>query len=513
MNSKKWVTGTVALSMSLVTAACTQTAGSTKAGSTAGSQTNGNLTVARALDAIDLSPDGSFLRSTDSQIVTLIADGLYRINKDDQVEPAIAAAIPKVSDDQLSWTIALKPGTKFSNGASITSADVKFSLDNAKKGNQQGKLFQSIASIDTPDAQTVVIHTATKDATLLWKLATVPAVILPNNFNGVPEKTFYQQPVGAGAFMIAERKPSVDLKLVRNPSYYGTKANLASITFLPVKDPNTRVLRLRAGNVDMIEDPPTQQVAQLRNGSSFQIVSLPVGAMRLGLNTTKAPLNDLHVRRAISLALDRTSMVKAALGGNGTIACSWISPTVLRGHKPAFGCTTNLAEANNEMAKSAHAQGATFTLVYDSADSQMPLTAQIIQSDLAKINIKVELDGTTNQLYKAALANKTFQGRFSLFATPGDPGLSVSNYIATDAESTSSPMLSVITGEYAQAAATFDETARFAIYYTIMDQIAENGDAIGLYNPNKLWASTTKVTGAAVLPTNKLNFTDISISK
>lgn len=518
MQPRRWLTCAFAVSLVTITAACTQGSGSgNRTGATAASsgtvRTGGALTVARPLDAIDLSPDGSFLRSSDSQIVDLYADGLYKINKADQIEPAIAASMPTLSADKLSWTIKLRPAAKFSNGAPLTSADVKFSLDNAKSGKQQGKLFQSISSIDTPTPQTVVIHTTTQNATLLWTLASFPAVIIPNNFAGQTEQTFYQKPIGAGPFVIAERKPGVDLKLVANPSYYGAKPKVSSITFVPVADPNTRVLKLRSGSVDLIEDPPTQQVPQLKSNSSFQIISLPVGVMRLGLNTAKPPLSDVHFRRAVSLALDRDSMVKAVLGGNGSVACSWISTAFLRGYKPAFGCNFDLTQAKAELAKSAYANGASFSIVYDSADSQMPLTAQIIQSDLANLGIKVQLNGTTNQLYKAALANKTFQGRFSLFALAGDPGLSINNYIATDAESTSSPLLPQIKQEYKQSTSIFDDAARFKAYDAIMDQIAENGDAVALYSPDKLWAATSKVTGGSILPTNKLDFDNISIAK
>lgn len=531
MQPKKWVTGAAAVSLALIATACTSgggtksggdtpsaganttASGQRAAGQSASTKSGGSVTVARPLDVIDISPDGSFLRSSDSQIVNLIADGLYRINKDDKIEPALAASEPTISADKLSWTIKLRSGITFSDGTPLSSADVKFSLDNAKKGTQQGKLFKAITSIDAPDPSTVVIHTAAPNATLLWTLASFPAVILPNNFEGKQAKDFYRMPVGAGPFMISERKPGTDLKLVRNPKYYGTPAKLDSITFVPVADPNTRVLKLRAGSVDLIEDPPTQQVGQLKGDSKFQVISLPVGVMRLGLNTVKPPLNDVHFRRAVSLALDRDSMVKAVLGGGGSKACAWISATFLQGYQPAFGCKYDVAAAKAELAQSATPTGASFSIVYDSADAQMPLTAQIIQSDLQKIGVKVELNGTTNQLYKAALANKTFQGRFSLFALAGDPGLSVNNYIATGAESTSSNLLPQITQEYQQSTSVFDDTARFKLYDQIMDQIAENGDAVALYSPDKLWAASSKVVGASILPTNKLDFADISLTK
>jgi peptide/nickel transport system substrate-binding protein len=271
--------------------------------------------------------------------------------------------------------------------------------------------------------------------------------------------------------------------------------------------------QLRTGAVNIVEDPPIQQLAQIKKDSTLKVSSTPVGVMRLGLNTAKPPLDDVHVRRAVSLTLDRQSMVQAVLGGDGSVACSWISATVLRGYKPDFGCKTDLAQAKSEMAMSKYANGASFTLIYDSADAQMPLTAQVVQSNLAQIGIQVKLDGTTNQLYKAALANQSFQGRFSLFALPGDPGLSMANYINTNAESTSSPVLPQIKQEFEQSAGIFDEAARFKLYNTMADQIAGDADAVGLYSPEKVFASSAKVSGLVVMPTNKVDFASISISK
>jgi len=64
-----------------------------------------------------------------------------------------------------------------------------------------------------------------------------------------------------------------------------------------------------------------------------------------------------------------------------------------------------------------------------------------------------------------------------------------------------------------QSTSVFDDTARFKLYDNIMDQIAQNGDAVALYSPDKLWAASSKVVGASILPTNKLNFADISLAK
>lgn len=507
MHSRRSMTGAITAVLALTVSACTH--GGQNAGAHGGGR---DLTVARPIDVVDLSPDGSFVRSSDSQVVALIADSLYKIDENDRIEPALAAGMPKVSKDQLAWTIELRPGITFSNGSPLTSKDVKFSLENARKGTQQGKLFEPISSIETPSATTVVIHTIAKDATLLWALAGFTAAILPDEFAGMPAQRFYQKPIGAGAYMIAERKPGVDLKLVRNPHYYGAAPKPDSITFTPVADRNARMTQLRAGAVNMVEDPPVEQVSKIKSDSTLRIYSRPIGVMRLGLNTAKPPLNDLHVRRAISLAMDRASMVRAVLGGGGSVACSWINVTFLRGYQPPFGCLVDLNQAKSEMAKSSYPHGASFSLTYDGGDAQMPLTAQIVQSDLAKIGIQVKLNGTTNQLYKAALANRSFQGRFSLFALPGDPGLSVANYVDTDAESTSSQLLPQIKQEFEKSTRTLDEAARFKMYNTIVDQIAGNADAIGMYSPNKIFASTTKIGGVKILPTNKVNFADISVS-
>src|SRR5262249_20898333 len=123
------------------------------------------------------------------------------------------------------------------------------------------------------------------------------------------------------------------------------------------------------------------------------------------------------------------------------------------------------------------------------------------------------LDGTTNQLYKAALANQSFQGRFSLFALPGDPGLSMANYINTNAESTSAPVLSQIKQEFEESPGVFDETARLKLYNKMADQIAEDADAVGLYSPEKVFASSSKVANVLVMPTNKVDFANITVSK
>jgi len=74
-------------------------------------------------------------------------------------------------------------------------------------------------------------------------------------------------------------------------------------------------------------------------------------------------------------------------------------------------------------------------------------------------------------------------------------------------------VLAQIKPEFEQSAGMFDETARFKLYGTMADQIAEDADAVGLFSPEKVFASSAKVGGVVVMPTNKVDFASITISK
>lgn len=391
----------------LTLSACSGGSGGTSgsAGSTeaAGSPVKGgDLTIARAQDAKSMNNILTFDNSS-IFIFEQIMEPLFTVTPDGtDTEPLLAEGY-KVSADQKTYTITLKQGVKFSTGAEMTSADVKFSIDQDTKHADTGWGFinSAIKSVTAKDKYTVVVELKHPWAPIIADLALFSNAIVPKDYGGKSMDGFYQAPVGTGAYKWGEWKKGQYLKLVANPSYWQKgKPYLDSVTWKVVPDSNTRKLQVQGGQVDINEYPDWSSFKSLATASNVTAKTFPSTELDyLAFNEDKKPFQDVHVRRAISAMIDRKAIVNAVLFGNGTPANSLLMPGVPFYDKNSPGIMKDDALAKSEMAASSVPNGFDTTLLIPSGDASKLSTAQIIQGNLKPygINVKINtLDPTAN---------------------------------------------------------------------------------------------------------------------
>ncbi len=220
---------------------------------------------------------------------------------------------------------------KFSNGKPMTSADVKFSIDQASAAAKGwGYINTAIKSVAAPSPQTVVVNLKYPWAPLLADLSLFSNAIVPANYGGQTETEFYQHPIGTGPFKWDYWHKGSALKLVRNPYFWQPgKPYLSSVTWTDVPSDNTRELQLKGGQAQVDEFPAWSTVSSLKATSGITMnLFNSTRTDYLAFNELAKPFQDVHVRRAISLAIDRNALVKAVLFGNGTPANSLFPPQV-----------------------------------------------------------------------------------------------------------------------------------------------------------------------------------------
>jgi peptide/nickel transport system substrate-binding protein len=180
------------------------------------------------------------------------------------------------------------------------------------------------------------------------------------------------------------------MKLVRNPHYWVKgKPYLDSVTFTNVPDDNQRILQLKSGQAQINRFPPFSAMQSLSHTPN--IVATPFAGTRVDyllLNERVKPYDDVHVRRAISYAIDRSALIKAVLFGNGKPADSFLSPSDLyyRGNPQLI--RSDMAKAKQEMAASSVPHG--FSTTYLTAPPESNI-AEIIQQQLAPLGIRIKI--------------------------------------------------------------------------------------------------------------------------
>ncbi|QEN86379.1 ABC transporter substrate-binding protein [Labrys sp. KNU-23] len=254
-----------------------------------------------------------------------IFETLFTFDKDWGVTPLLAAEMPKISADGLTYTIPLRTGIKFHDGSVMTAADVVASLQRWTKIATRGKqTAEMIAAIDATDDHTVKITLKKPYAPLLALLAfnNAAAIIIPAKNAGQDPLTSF---IGTGPYKLKERKPDQFIQLARfdeyasrpgEPNGYGgaRKQYLDEIRFVPVPDPNTRVEGAASGQFAYVDSLPVEAFDKISKGKTAPVLLKPFGWPVLFMNNKEGLASDIRIRKAIQAALSPQDMMLAAFG-------------------------------------------------------------------------------------------------------------------------------------------------------------------------------------------------------
>ncbi|MCU0908276.1 MAG: ABC transporter substrate-binding protein [Rhodobacteraceae bacterium] len=280
---------------------------------------------------------GRVLQNVHASIVTVDAN----LN----VIPNLAESF-EVAEDGLTYTFRLRPDVKFHNGATMTSADVKYSFERCKDpatGAVNFEVFNNVAAIETPDPLTVVIKMSAVNAPFLSRLAENGAGVVMPVDSGPQQGT---TPIGAGPFKFVSYTPGVVVELERFDDYYGGPAYLDKITIREISENTTRLTGLQTGELHMINDIPADRVSEIEGDDSLQVVKwFPLNWDFINLNQAKVEaFKDPRVRLAFDLAIDKAALLDGALWGQGAVTASPSYPTSAAYNTaltPVFKATTN----------------------------------------------------------------------------------------------------------------------------------------------------------------------------
>jgi peptide/nickel transport system substrate-binding protein len=479
----------------------------------------GDLVIARQQDSQSMNNTTVFDNES-IWILEQILQPLYTVTPDGKGVTPLLATGYTVSADKKTYTFTLRPGVKFSTGKPMTSADVKFSLDQSRAAAKGwGYIDTAIKSVADPTPSTVVITLKYPWAPLLADLSLFSNAIVPANYGGETETQFYQAPVGTGPFKWDYWHKGSALKLVRNPSYWQKgKPYLNSVTWTDVPSDNTRQLQLKGGQAQVDEFPAWSTVSALQ-GTPNVTMNLfnSTRTDYLMLNEQARPFQDVHVRRAISLAVNRSALVKAVLFGNGKPANSLFPPQVPFYQPATQGLQYSLASAKQEMAKSSVPHGFTTTMLVQSGFSDYATIATIMQSELKPLGIKLNiqtLDPNTvvtdyqNLKYDMVLSYWTMDipdpDELATFAV--DPTSGAKSFYTTYDNPT-------VVKDTHEAEQTLSTSARQSLYNYIQSQSASDAFMAFLYYSPYAYATTSSVHGFSVTPLGNYHLENVWLSK
>ncbi len=477
----------------------------------------GDLTIVRAQDSVDMDKTVVFSNAS-LWVYQQMYETLVAMTEDGQgVKPWLAESY-EMSDDNLSCTLKLRSGVKFHDGTPMTSADVKFSIDESSRTKGGWEFINSaIKEVSTPDDMTVVVTTKYPWAPLLADLSCPNNGIIPKDYGGKSAKEFYAAPIATGPFMWDVWKKGDYIRLKKNSGYWQAgKPALDTVTWKVVPDDNARSIQLQGGQAQINENPPFSSLEQIKANPKLRVDLFPsTRTDYIMMNQTKAPYDDVHVRRAISFAIDREAMVKNITFGTGTVANSFMMPATPYYDENCEGIQYDMDQARAELAKSSVPDGFTTTYLAMSGDSTDSAIAQILQASMKELGITMKIQNVdasaqhdlTGQLqYEIAhsywtmdLADPDELVQFALDPSSGGHSFNTGYDNA--------PLIDLVH----QAQREFDPGKRAELYAQIQ-QIAADEAFLGFlfYTPFP-YASTQGVKDFKVLPTGYYHLEDVSL--
>ncbi|MBV9270507.1 MAG: peptide ABC transporter substrate-binding protein [Candidatus Eremiobacteraeota bacterium] len=280
--------------------------------------------------------------TADNMLASIAFDLLVTLDDKQRQVPDLAAVVPTlqnggISRDGKTITYHLRNGVKWQDGVAFSSADVKFTWQavmNPRNNVVTRRGYDQVASVDTPDAGTVVFHLKHPFAPFIDTVfgeSDSPYRILPKHllekYPDINQIPFNSLPVGTGPFRVAKWIRGDRIEYVANPNYFRGKPKLARVDVQVVPDMNTQAAMLRSHQTDVIIDLTASKYRDLRDVSGVKIY-LAESPQYEGiiLNLSHPPLDELPVRKAIFQAIDRESVARNLEYGTATIAKADLSP-------------------------------------------------------------------------------------------------------------------------------------------------------------------------------------------
>ncbi len=272
--------------------------------------------------------------STDYTAVSLIFPGLVRLTSDNSVVLDLASSY-QVSPDGLSYTFTLHPHLTFSNGTPLTASDVAYSINRTLTPTTASPTASFLSAIkDFVPMLTGKIHTLIGDSLLVRDPQTITIVLsapapyflqeLAGLNTHVVNKALIakygtswtdhlEEGAGAGIFKVASYSHTQGMVLVPNPDYYGAKARLQKLEFLPSGDPATVYKAYLAGQIDYTTIP-LADLASARSRKDYHHAAI-LDIDFLTLNFLAKPFDNVHIRQAFALAIDKDILANNVLHG------------------------------------------------------------------------------------------------------------------------------------------------------------------------------------------------------
>lgn len=456
---------------------------------------------------------GTNVRNLNSAVQSGIATGFpgaqlfaspLRYDEDWTPQPYLAESW-EVSADGLTVTLNLVKNAKFHDGTPLTSEDVAFSVDVIKANHPFKSMFAPVESVSTPDAHTAILNLSKPHPALMLAMSGQLMSIIPKHIYGDGEigdvKTHprnNENVVGSGPFKLAEFKNGEYVILERFDDFFiDGRPYLDKVVMRIITDPAARAIAYENGELHMgaFESLP-RIINRLKKVDGLTVTPEGYGAIGpldwLAMNTTKGPLQDVRVRKAIAYAVDKNFIHKALMQGTASDSRTGIHPDSPFYNGDVEGYDLDLDKANALLDEAGFAMDgdSRFSLTIDFGWPGVKPQVEYVKAALKKVGIDVEVRSSADfPTWAKRMGEMDFDMSWDTVFNWGDPVIGVhrtynSENIAKGVWSNTQGYSNARVDELMAMAAVETDTAKRKALYDEFQQII--ADELPVYHTNTL---------------------------
>lgn len=457
---------------------------------------------------------------------------LLIVDQDGKLAPGQAESW-ETSEDGLTWTFHLREGLKWSDGTDLTANDFVYSWKRVCDPMVAAPYAETVLAmvegydkaiegdldalqVAAEDDQTLVV-TLNAPCSYFGSLAAFatlsPVQQATVEANGDAWATAAETYISNGPFYVSEWVPGSYIMMSKNPNYWNADAiKLDGIKWNLIEDANASYSAYQTGEVLMIKDVPTEEIPSLEGNSDFYVDPI-IGTYYLSLNTEKAPFDDVNVRKALSLAIDREYVAGTLMQGTYTAAGNFMGPGWVdtdgsqfidnaNGGQPYIDVTNyeaNLEEAKQLLADAGYPDGEGFpAITYSTNDAGYHrVVAEYLQQAWGELGIDLTVDIVEWASFTPMRRNGDYESsRNGWVGDYSDPSNMLDLLYSTNGNNDGNFSNADYDAAMETSRTTLDAAERSAALHEAEDILMEQTACIPVAYYNDFWLQSDKITGS-----------------